>query len=110
MRKRLFHVELDTVRGAGGTVMPELLERLGCRVTAINLETDGLFPRPPEPVPENLKALGALVRRSKADVGIAVDPDVDRLAIVDEKGRPIGEDYTLAFAIRALLGRPGGRT
>jgi phosphomannomutase len=83
---------------------------LGCRVTAINLETDGLFPRPPEPVPENLKALGALVRRKKAEIGIAVDPDVDRLAIVDEKGRPIGEDYTLAFAIRAVLGRSDGRT
>jgi phosphomannomutase len=108
IRRRKFRVALDTVRGAGGAVMPELLERLGCRVAAINLETDGLFPRPPEPVPENLKALGALVRRSKADVGIAVDPDVDRLAIVDEKGRPIGEDYTLAFAIRAVLGRLEG--
>ncbi len=107
IRRRRFRVALDTVRGAGGALMPDLLKRLGCRVTAINLETDGLFPRPPEPVPENLKALGALVRRSKADVGIAVDPDVDRLAIVDERGRPIGEDYTLAFAIRAV--RPSGR-
>jgi phosphomannomutase len=110
IRRRRFRVALDTVRGAGGAVMPELLERLGCRVAAINLETDGLFPRPPEPVPENLKALGALVRRKKADIGIAVDPDVDRLAIVDEKGRPIGEDYTLAFAIRAVLGRSDSRT
>src|SRR6059036_1745810 len=110
IRRRRFRVALDTVRGAGGAVMPELLERLGCRVTAINLETDGLFPRPPEPVPENLKALGALVRRKKADIGIAVDPDVDRLAIVDERGHPIGEDYTLAFAMRAVLGkRDGGR-
>src|SRR6266545_4920950 len=107
IRRRRFRVALDTVRGAGGAVMPELLERLGCRVTAINLETDGLFPRPPEPVPENLKALGALVRRKKADIGIAVDPDVDRLAIVDENGRAIGEDYTLAFAIRAV--RPSSR-
>ena len=110
IRRRRFRVALDTVRGAGGALMPELLERLGCRVAAINLETDGLFPRPPEPVPENLKALGALVRRKKADIGIAVDPDVDRLAIVDEKGRPIGEDYTLAFAIRAVLGRSDGRS
>lgn len=107
IRRRRFRVALDTVRGAGGAVMPELLERLGCRVAAINLETDGLFPRPPEPVPENLKALGALVRRKKADIGIAVDPDVDRLAIVDQKGRPIGEDYTLAFAVRAV--RPSAR-
>src|SRR5881394_1315665 len=105
IRRRRFRVALDTVRGAGGVVMPELLERLGCRVSGVNLETDGLFPRPPEPVPENLKALGALVRRKKADIGIAVDPDVDRLAIVDEKGRPIGEDYTLAFEIRAVLGK-----
>src|SRR5438552_2137593 len=107
IRKRRFRVALDTVRGAGGAIMPELLERLGCRVTAINLETDGLFPRPPEPVPENLKALSALVRRTKADVGIAVDPDVDRLAIVDERGQAIGEDYTLAFAVRAV--RPSSR-
>src|SRR5436309_6667593 len=107
IRRRRLRVALDCVRGAGGAVMPELFERLGCRVAAINTETDGLFPRPPEPVPENLKALGALVRRKKADIGIAVDPDVDRLAIVDEKGRAIGEDYTLAFAIRAV--RPSGR-
>src|SRR2546422_1604129 len=107
IRRRRFRVALDTVRGAGGALMPELLERLVCRVAAINLDTDGLFPRPPEPVPENLKALGALVRRKKADIGIAVDPDVDRLEIVDENERPIGEDYTLAFAIRAV--RPSGR-
>src|SRR6266498_5654033 len=107
IRRRRLRVALDCVRGAGGAVMPELLQRLGCRVAAINTETDGLFPRPPEPVPENLKALGALVRRKNADIGIAVDPDVDRLAIVDEKGRAIGEDYTLAFAIRAV--RPSGR-
>jgi phosphomannomutase len=106
--RRRFRVALDTVRGAGGAVMPELLRRLGCRVTAINLETDGKFPRPPEPTPEHLAQLGKLVRSAKADVGLAVDPDVDRLAIVDEKGRAIGEDYTLAFAVRAVLG--GGRS
>jgi phosphomannomutase len=110
IRRRRFRVALDTVRGAGGAVMPELLERLGCRVAAINLATDGRFPRPPEPLPEHLKALGALVRRHKADLGIAVDPDVDRLAVVDERGRAIGEDYTLAFAVRAILGgRAEGR-
>ncbi len=104
IRRRRFRVALDTVRGAGGVVMPALLERLGCRVAAINLATDGRFPRPPEPLPEHLKPLGALVRRHKADLGIAVDPDVDRLAVVDERGRAIGEDYTLAFAVRAVLG------
>src|SRR5213078_2255492 len=104
IRRRRFRVALDTVRGAGGVIMPTLLERLGCRVAGTNLEPDGRFPRPPEPLPEHLDALGKLVRRSKADLGLAVDPDVDRLAIVDERGRPIGEDYTLAFAIRAVLG------
>ena len=105
IRQRRFHVALDCVRGAGATIMPELLERLGCRTTAINLDPDGLFPRPPEPVPENLQELGTLVRETGADIGIAVDPDVDRLALVDETGRPIGEDYTLAFAVRAVLDR-----
>jgi phosphomannomutase len=104
IRARRFTVALDTVRGAGGPVMQELLERLGCRVTGINLEADGRFPRPPEPVRENLKDLSALVRDRGADLGIAVDPDVDRLAIVDENGEAIGEDYTLAFAVRAVLG------
>jgi len=103
IRTRRFSIALDAVRGAGGPVMRDLLERLECRVTGINLETDGRFPRAPEPVPENLGDLAALVRRSGADVGIAVDPDVDRLAIVDETGAPIGEDYTLAFAVRSVL-------
>ncbi len=105
VRKRRFRVALDTCRGAGGAIMPNLLERLGCEVAGINLETDGKFPRPPEPIPEHLGALGAVVQRVQADIGIAVDPDVDRLAIVDEQGEPIGEDYTLAFAVRAVLGR-----
>ncbi len=103
IRKRRFHIALDCVRGAGATAMLPLLERLGCRVSGINLETDGRFPRAPEPVPENLGELGELVRNTGADLGFAVDPDVDRLAVVDEKGRAIGEDYTLAFAVRAVL-------
>jgi phosphomannomutase len=104
IRQRKFHVALDCVRGAGGTTMPALLEQLGCRVSSINVETDGRFPRPPEPLPENLGDLARLVRASGADIGFAVDPDVDRLALVDEQGHPIGEDYTLAFAVRAVLG------
>ena len=101
------HVALDCVRGAGGLAIPPLLERLGCTVTGINLQTDGLFPREPEPVPENLGELAAAVRSSGADIGMAVDPDVDRLALVDEAGHPIGEDYTLAFAVRLVLARAG---
>jgi phosphomannomutase len=103
IRGRRFHVALDAVRGAGAVIMPMLLERLGCSVRAINLEPDGRFPRPPEPVAENLGELEALVRDSGADVGFAVDPDVDRLALVSEDGRAIGEDYTLALAARAVL-------
>ncbi|MGN6391995.1 MAG: phosphoglucosamine mutase [Gemmatimonadales bacterium] len=105
IRTRRFHIALDCVRGAGGRAIPPLLERLGCQVSGINLEADGRFPRPPEPVPENLGDLGELVRRAGADIGLAVDPDVDRLALVDELGAPIGEDYTLAFAVRAVLDR-----
>jgi len=110
IRARRLHVALDCVRGAGGASIPALLEQLGCRVSGINLETDGRFPRPPEPLPENLGELGALVRKSGADIGMAVDPDVDRLALVDETGAPIGEDYTLAFAVRTVLARHQGPT
>ena len=103
IRRKRFQVALDCVRGAGATAILPLLERLGCQVQGINLETDGLFPRPPEPVPENLGDLSRLVRESGSSVGLAIDPDVDRLALVDETGRPIGEDYTLAFAVAAVL-------
>jgi phosphomannomutase len=103
IRRRQFHVALDCVRGAGGAFMPKLLTQLGCRVSAINLETDGRFPRSPEPVAENLGELEALVVSSKADIGFAVDPDVDRLALVSEEGKAIGEDYTLALAARVAL-------
>lgn len=108
IRKRRFHVALDCVCGAGGALMPQLLERLGCRVSAINLETDGRFPRPPEPVAANLGELEALVRKSGADIGFAVDPDVDRLALVSNEGKAIGEDYTLALAAKVVLARRTG--
>lgn len=103
IRKRGFKVAVDCVRGAGATAIVPLLDRLGCQTHGINLEVDGRFPRPPEPVPENLGELSRLVRETGADVGLAVDPDVDRLALVDDTGRPIGEDYTLAFAVKAVL-------
>ena len=104
VRRARFRVALDCVRGAGGAIIPELLQRLGCEVSGIHLETDGKFPREPEPLPENLTELKHLVRTTGSHLGIAVDPDVDRLALVDEHGIAIGEDYTLAFAVRAVLG------
>ncbi len=108
IRAKQFHVALDCCHGAGSRIMPQLLERLGCTVSAIGMDADGKFPRPPEPVAENLGDLSALVREAGAVIGLATDPDVDRLALVDETGRPIGEDYTLAFAVRAVLpSRPG---
>ncbi len=108
IRRRQFHVALDCVHGAGAVIMPAILERLGCRVSAINLETDGRFPRPPEPVPENLGDLERLVLETGAAIGFAVDPDVDRLALVSDSGKAIGEDFTLALAARLVLRhRPG---
>ena len=103
IRARRFHVALDCVRGAGGLFMPLLLDRLGCVVSSINMETDGRFPRAPEPVAENLGELEALVKSSGAAVGFAVDPDVDRLALVSNDGKAIGEDYTLALAASVVL-------
>jgi phosphomannomutase len=108
IRARHFRVALDCINGAGGVMLPLVLERLGCEVLGINLPPTGRFHRAPEPVAENLAELEAQVRATGADVGMATDPDADRLALVDELGRAIGEDYTLAFAVRLVLAhRPG---
>lgn len=98
-----FRVALDCVNSAGGEVYPELLENLGCEVVKINVDGSGLFPHSPEPTPENLKQLSEAVRNEKCAVGFAVDPDGDRLAIVNEKGEPIGEELTLALATKMML-------
>jgi len=109
IRAKRYRVALDCVRGAGGALMPTLLDRLGCEVSAINLETDGMFPRAPEPVTENLGELEDVVRKSGSEIGFAVDPDVDRLALVSDAGKAIGEDYTLALAAKVVLRhREGG--
>ncbi len=108
IRARGFHVALDCVRGAGAVIVPQLLERLGCRVSAIHIEPDGRFPHSPEPIKENLKDLEQLVRSSKADLGFAVDPDVDRLALVSDAGTAIGEDFTLALASMLVLAHRQG--
>jgi phosphomannomutase len=103
IRARKFKVALDCVRGAGATIMPALLERLGCQVVGLNMEPDGRFPREPEPIPANLREFERFVSQSGADIGFAVDPDVDRLALVSNEGRAVGEDYTLALAAKVVL-------
>ena len=103
IRARKFKVALDCVRGAGATIMPALLERLGCEVVGMNMEPDGRFPREPEPIPANLREFEKFVAKSGADIGFAVDPDVDRLALVSDEGKAVGEDYTLALAARLVL-------
>jgi phosphomannomutase len=103
--KRKFRVALDCVNGAGGVVSPLLLRALGCKVIELNCKPDGNFAHDPEPVPRNLASLCRAVKRHKADLGFANDPDVDRLAIVSEKGLPLGEEATLALATKFVLSR-----
>jgi phosphomannomutase len=108
IRSRGYHVVLDSNHGVGGILGSRLLQALGCRVTALGGTPDGAFAHPPEPVPENLRALGQAVRENQAHVGFAQDPDADRLAIVDEAGRAIGEEYTIALAASHLLAKTPG--
>lgn len=109
IQSRKFKVVLDTVNGAGGLIVPHLLEQFGCEVTLLNGEANGRFAHTPEPLPENLGELAEAVKKTGADVGFAVDPDVDRCAIVDNTGTPIGEEYTLALAIKLVLSQKMGR-
>ena len=108
LKKRKFSVAIDCVNGAGGLIIPQLLKELGCTVIPINDEPNGKFAHTPEPLPENLGQLKKAVKESKADIGFAVDPDVDRCAIVDNKGKPIGEEYTLALAVKFYLSKKLG--
>ena len=114
----LEHVDADAVRragitaavdlcnGAGGLLIPQLLRDLGVEAVCLNAEPDGLFAHDPEPVAANLGQLSAAVRESGSNIGFAVDPDADRVALVDENGRVVGEDYTLGLAVQA---RTNGR-
>jgi phosphomannomutase len=101
-------VVLDACNGAGSLVGPRLLAALGAEVVTINTTPDGRFPRPAEPTPENLQALCAAVRDSHADIGFAQDMDADRLAIVSERGEPIGEERTLVLAVEHVLAQTPG--
>ncbi|MFW5861442.1 MAG: phosphoglucosamine mutase [Spirochaetota bacterium] len=108
IRKKKFKVVLDSVNGAGSIVTVKLLEKLGCRVIPLHCELTGTFPRGAEPVVENLEDLSMAVKDNNADIGFAQDPDADRLAIVDENGRPAGEEYTLTVVTDHILGKKEG--
>ncbi len=106
---REYKIVLDSVNGAGAPVAKRLLAELGCEVTAVNDEPTGLFAHEPEPTAANLGGLCEQVRSVGADVGFAQDPDADRLAIVDENGVYIGEEYTLALAAKYLYSKGRGK-
>lgn len=108
IRKRNFRVAVDAVCGAGSNLIPQFLEELGCQVVKLNCQINGCFPRNPEPLSEYIGELSRLVSQETCDLGLALDPDADRLSIVDEKGRPIGEEYTLVLAARLVLSHQPG--
>jgi phosphomannomutase len=108
IRNRGLRAFLDANGGAGGPLGQSLLESLGCRPVVIGGLADGNFAHPPEPLADNLGSVLALVPREKADMGFVLDPDADRLAIIDETGRYIGEELTLALAVLCRLGQERG--
>ncbi|HEY8204185.1 MAG TPA: phosphoglucosamine mutase [Pyrinomonadaceae bacterium] len=106
--KTKLRVVLDACNGAGSIAGPKLLEALGAEVSTINVTPNGSFPRPAEPLAENLGDLCAAVKEHHADVGFAQDMDADRLAIVSEEGVAIGEEYTLLLSALSVLGQTPG--
>jgi phosphomannomutase len=110
VKKRRFKVVLDAINGAGSDALPMLLRELGVKVIEINCKGDGNFVHEPEPIPANLTQLCRAVRKHRADLGMACDPDADRLALVDECGRPIGEELTLTIAVQQVLSKIKGPT
>jgi phosphomannomutase len=108
IRKRAFRVGVDAVNGAGGDLLVQLLEALGCDVVGFHLEPTGEFPRMPEPLPENLVDVCGAMSDAQVDIGFVVDPDADRLALIRSDGKPAGEELTLvAAADAALKHKPG---
>jgi phosphomannomutase len=104
-----FKAVLDSVNGAGGRVTKKMLAELGCEFIAINDEPTGIFAHRPEPTARNLTGLCEVVKEKEADIGFAQDPDADRLAIVDEAGTYIGEEYTLALAAKYIFSGKTGK-
>ena len=103
IRQKKFKVVIDAVNGAGSHALPSMLELLGCEVIILNCEPNGEFTRGTESLPEQLLGLSEKVINHQADVGFAVDPDADRLAVVDEIVQPLGEEYTLVLAADGYL-------
>ncbi len=107
--RRKFRVVVDAVNGAAYSALPTVLEALNCEVICLHTTPDGTFPRGPEPLPQNLTDLSNAVPLANADLGMATDPDGDRLALVDETGRPIGDEWTQVIAMDAFLRRTGSK-
>ena len=110
VRKRHFKVVVDAVNSVGGIVMPKLLRALGCEVVELNCEPTGEFAHNPEPLPEHLTEISQVIVREKADLGVVVDPDVDRLAFVSEDGSMFVEEYTLVAVADYILSTQCGNT
>ncbi|MGK0126902.1 MAG: phosphomannomutase [Candidatus Azotimanducaceae bacterium] len=110
IKKAKFKVVVDAVNSTGGIFIPALLERLGVECVKLYCEPNGQFPHNPEPLKEHLTDISELVVKEKADLGIVVDPDVDRLALVSEDGSMFGEEYTLVACADYVLSRKGGNT
>ena len=110
VRARKFKVVVDAVNSIGGEVIPALLRELGCEVKEINCNPDGNFAHNPEPLPENLTEISEVIRQEGADLGVVVDPDVDRLALVNEDGTMFGEEYTLVAVADYILSHTAGNT
>ncbi|MSR84236.1 MAG: phosphoglucosamine mutase [Candidatus Latescibacteria bacterium] len=108
IRRARLRVAVDPCNGAGGLLLPQLLQALEVEAHFIHAEAHGRFAHEPEPVPANLVDLGQAVRHSRSAVGFAIDPDADRVALVGEEGEPVGEDYTLALAVLAIGARRQG--
>ncbi|MFH0883927.1 MAG: phosphoglucosamine mutase [bacterium] len=108
IRRRQFRVAVDCINSVGNLIMPNLLHELGCDVRKINGDLTGEFGREAEPLPQNLTDLSDLVSNEGMDIGLALDPDGDRLAIINEQGQPIGEEMTLALAVRHVLDHEPG--
>jgi phosphomannomutase len=110
VKARHFKVVVDAVNSIGGVVIPALLRRLGCEVVELNCTPDGHFAHNPEPLPQNLTEISEVIVREKADLGVVVDPDVDRLALVNEDGTMFGEEYTLVAVADYILSHTKGNT